>query len=80
MYGGRYAETMGLVDRPDGIRKFHARATPLLGGFAVMIQTLAIAVFFWLTTTRSRFFLQHFLVPHFYSYWEFSTIAFNYAL
>jgi UDP-GlcNAc:undecaprenyl-phosphate GlcNAc-1-phosphate transferase len=27
--------TLGLLDHPDGARKIHARATPLVGGFAV---------------------------------------------
>ena len=43
-YGARTAEAFGLVDRPDGVRKIHAHATPLLGGFAVLIPTLAIAM------------------------------------
>lgn len=42
-YGGRYAEMFGLVDRPDGVRKIHAHATPLLGGLAILTPTLAIS-------------------------------------
>ncbi len=33
------AERFGLVDRPDGRRKIHARAVPLAGGLAILAAT-----------------------------------------
>ena len=38
---GRLARAWGLVDRPDGRRKIHDRATPLAGGLAVLLSTAA---------------------------------------
>lgn len=43
----RFAPRWGLVDKPDGGRKRHGRATPLLGGVAVYLSfcfTVAVAV------------------------------------
>jgi UDP-GlcNAc:undecaprenyl-phosphate GlcNAc-1-phosphate transferase len=34
---------LGVLDRPDGVRKLHARETPMVGGLAVMLPTLAAA-------------------------------------
>src|SRR5262245_6292773 len=33
----RLSARCGLVDRPDGMRKMHARATPVAGGLAVLL-------------------------------------------
>jgi len=38
----RAARNLGLVDRPDGHRKLHTRATPLGGGAAVFLATTAV--------------------------------------
>src|SRR5262249_35456149 len=39
------AACCGLVDRPDGRRKIHARATPVAGGLAILASgTLALGV------------------------------------
>ena len=38
----------GLIDRPDGIRKLHYGAVPLLGGFAVIVPFLIVAVSYML--------------------------------
>lgn len=35
---------LGVLDLPDGRRKLHARATPLVGGIAVLVPVLLIAV------------------------------------
>lgn len=47
--GWRIGELLGVVDHPDNGRKNHARATPLVGGIAIMVPLLvwAIAAFFW---------------------------------
>jgi UDP-GlcNAc:undecaprenyl-phosphate GlcNAc-1-phosphate transferase len=36
------AQTAGLMDRPDGVRKLHDRATPLVGGLAVLVPVLLL--------------------------------------
>lgn len=44
-----FAEILGrrlkLVDIPDGVRKVHAKSTPLVGGLAILVPSLAISVF-----------------------------------
>lgn len=37
-------ETLGIIDRPDNVRKIHAHATPLVGGLAMMVPLLLSAV------------------------------------
>ncbi len=42
-------ERLGVIDHPDTVRKLHARATPLIGGLAIMVPLLlwAITGLFW---------------------------------
>jgi len=37
--------SLGLLDRPDGVRKLHAEVTPLVGGLAVMAPVFALSLF-----------------------------------
>jgi len=47
--GWPIGERLGVVDHPDNGRKNHARATPLVGGIAIMVPLLlwSAAGFFW---------------------------------
>ena len=36
----RYADLLGLVDRPDGIRKIHTKTIPKSGGLAIALAVL----------------------------------------
>src|SRR4051812_9336289 len=42
----------GLLDTPDGVRKLHHGRVPLLGGLAIILPTLLLAVTYllWVTT------------------------------
>ena len=46
---GTIGAGLGLLDHPDGMRKIHARTTPLVGGFAVagtaVVATVLVGVF-----------------------------------
>lgn len=44
---------LGLMDKPDGERKLHARATPLLGGTAVAVPVVGAAFLMQLVTDTS---------------------------
>ena len=48
---------LGVVDKPDGRRKIHPRATPLVGGLAVMLPLLAAAPIFAAVTNFTSFYL-----------------------
>ena len=41
LFADRIGERLRVVDRPDGQRKLHKRATPLVGGFAVVPPVVA---------------------------------------
>lgn len=45
-----YAQVFGkvtrLLDQPDGIRKIHSTATPLIGGLAVLVPSFAISLLY----------------------------------
>lgn len=45
-FGDAIGRRLGLIDAPDGRRKLHARATPLVGGIAVALPVSGMA--FWL--------------------------------
>ena len=45
-YSSSLASAARLVDKPDFERKLHARETPLIGGLAMMVPTLAIALIY----------------------------------
>lgn len=47
--GDVIALRLGVMDHPDGDRKLHVRATPLVGGFAVLLPTVVMAL--WLAAT-----------------------------
>ena len=55
---GHFCRRLGIVDRPDGHRKLHARAVPLTGGPTIVLSVVAgVAVALWadpavLLTTR----------------------------
>ena len=36
-----------LMDKPDGALKLHKTATPLIGGFAILIPTFLVSMFHW---------------------------------
>jgi len=42
-FADRLGYRLGLIDHPDGVRKRHARPTPLVGGLALMVPMLVIA-------------------------------------
>ncbi|MBM3488932.1 MAG: undecaprenyl/decaprenyl-phosphate alpha-N-acetylglucosaminyl 1-phosphate transferase [Alphaproteobacteria bacterium] len=44
LYANPLAIRLGLMDVPDGRRKVHARATPLIGGLAVILPVLAFGL------------------------------------
>lgn len=46
-------ERFGLMDKPDGERKLHARATPLVGGSAVAVPVVGAAFLMQLATDAS---------------------------
>lgn len=37
---GRFSSRVGIVDRPDGHRKLHARSVPLTGGLTILLATV----------------------------------------
>jgi UDP-GlcNAc:undecaprenyl-phosphate GlcNAc-1-phosphate transferase len=49
------ASRFGLMDRPDGARKLHARPTPLIGGLAIILPStlLAVAYLAWVQAERT---------------------------
>jgi UDP-GlcNAc:undecaprenyl-phosphate/decaprenyl-phosphate GlcNAc-1-phosphate transferase len=42
-FADRLGEVLGVIDHPDGVRKHHARPTPLVGGIALMVPLLWVA-------------------------------------
>lgn len=36
-----------LLDKPDNIRKFHKKDTPLLGGFIIIFNIIILNIFFF---------------------------------
>jgi UDP-GlcNAc:undecaprenyl-phosphate/decaprenyl-phosphate GlcNAc-1-phosphate transferase len=43
-FADRLGRVLGVIDHPDGVRKHHARPTPLVGGIALMVPLLWIAL------------------------------------
>lgn len=41
----RYADFLGLVDRPDGIRKIHSHVIPKSGGLAIAIAVFVSVIY-----------------------------------
>jgi len=44
-----------LVDEPDGVRKLHTSATPLVGGLAVLIPSLCVSLFYLMAVHPAPF-------------------------
>jgi UDP-GlcNAc:undecaprenyl-phosphate GlcNAc-1-phosphate transferase len=42
-FADRLGQVLGVIDHPDGVRKHHARPTPLVGGIALMVPLLWVA-------------------------------------
>ena len=49
-------QRLGVLDMPDGRRKLHAEATPLVGGIAVMVPTLLTALYLAVATDFGRYY------------------------
>lgn len=45
-YAQVFGRVMHLVDEPDGVRKLHGRATPLVGGLAILLPSFAVSFFY----------------------------------
>jgi UDP-GlcNAc:undecaprenyl-phosphate/decaprenyl-phosphate GlcNAc-1-phosphate transferase len=43
-FAGPVGRLLGVIDRPDGSRKTHARPTPLVGGIALMVPLAVVAL------------------------------------
>jgi UDP-GlcNAc:undecaprenyl-phosphate/decaprenyl-phosphate GlcNAc-1-phosphate transferase len=43
-FADRLGRVLGVIDHPDGVRKHHARPTPLVGGIALMVPLLWVAL------------------------------------
>ncbi len=53
----RVGHAMRLMDKPDGIRKLHATDTPLIGGLALLVPSLAVGAFYLAHDVRDLFML-----------------------
>lgn len=42
-FAGRLGRWLDVIDHPDGLRKRHARPTPLIGGIALMVPLVLVA-------------------------------------
>jgi UDP-GlcNAc:undecaprenyl-phosphate GlcNAc-1-phosphate transferase len=56
-YAGPISSVIGLVDRPDGIRKLHDVATPLIGGVALLIPAFGVSIFYLTAVVHAPFML-----------------------
>jgi UDP-GlcNAc:undecaprenyl-phosphate GlcNAc-1-phosphate transferase len=54
-YARTLARAAGLFDKPDGIRKLHASATPLIGGLALFVPSMALSLLFLAPGTENSF-------------------------
>jgi UDP-GlcNAc:undecaprenyl-phosphate GlcNAc-1-phosphate transferase len=50
-------EWLGVLDAPDGRRKIHPKVTPLVGGLAVLLPVVAVALWQALATRYTPFYL-----------------------
>jgi UDP-GlcNAc:undecaprenyl-phosphate/decaprenyl-phosphate GlcNAc-1-phosphate transferase len=55
--GDRIGQLLGVMDAPDGVRKLHSRATPLVGGLAIMLPVVLSSLFLANATTFTPFYL-----------------------
>jgi len=51
-YAPNVGRLMRVMDRPDGARKLHDKATPLIGGLAILIPTFAISFLYCLVASK----------------------------
>lgn len=51
------ARATGLIDRPDGYRKLHASATPLVGGVVLLLPVFASSIAYFLLSGHADFVL-----------------------
>lgn len=56
-FGDAIGRGCGLIDRPDGRRKLHARATPLVGGIAIALPVASAAFWYGATTEFTPLFV-----------------------
>jgi len=57
LFAGRLGTLLGVMDAPDGKRKLHGDATPLVGGFAVMASVLPASMVLAFSTSFKPFYL-----------------------
>jgi UDP-GlcNAc:undecaprenyl-phosphate/decaprenyl-phosphate GlcNAc-1-phosphate transferase len=55
--GNRLGRLLGVMDLPDGERKLHSRATPLVGGISVMLPVVLSSLLLANTTAFTPFYL-----------------------
>lgn len=46
---------VGVMDRPDGVRKLHETETPLVGGLALLVPSFSVALLYGLIGTQGSF-------------------------
>ena len=51
-YAPSVGRFLGVMDQPDGARKLHDKATPLIGGLAVLVPTFAISFLYCLVASK----------------------------
>jgi UDP-GlcNAc:undecaprenyl-phosphate/decaprenyl-phosphate GlcNAc-1-phosphate transferase len=57
LFASPLGRLLGVMDAPDGERKLHSEATPLMGGLAVMLPVVITALYLGETTAFAPFFL-----------------------
>jgi UDP-GlcNAc:undecaprenyl-phosphate/decaprenyl-phosphate GlcNAc-1-phosphate transferase len=57
IFGNPLGRLLGVMDSPDGERKLHSRATPLVGGLAVMLPIVMAAFFLASSTAFTPFYI-----------------------
>jgi UDP-GlcNAc:undecaprenyl-phosphate/decaprenyl-phosphate GlcNAc-1-phosphate transferase len=54
-YAKTLARAVGLFDKPDGVRKLHTSATPLVGGLALFVPSMALSLLFLVQGAENSF-------------------------
>jgi UDP-GlcNAc:undecaprenyl-phosphate/decaprenyl-phosphate GlcNAc-1-phosphate transferase len=57
LLGGKLGQLFGIMDSPDGERKLHSQATPLVGGLAIMVPVVVSALLLANLTSYTPFYL-----------------------
>jgi UDP-GlcNAc:undecaprenyl-phosphate/decaprenyl-phosphate GlcNAc-1-phosphate transferase len=57
LFAGRLGNLLGVMDQPDGERKLHSQATPLMGGIAVMVPVVLASMVFAYSTSYGPFYV-----------------------